>query len=76
MTEQPLTDERAQMMRDILLGAVSGLMDEGFSALQIGAMMAGISAKVLHTAGDPGAVDAVVDQLRKTAADAGHVGRQ
>lgn len=76
MKEQPLTDERCQMMRDIILCTVSGLMDDGFSPLQIGAMMAGISARVLNTAGNPGAIDAVVDQLRKTAADAGHVGMQ
>ncbi len=59
-----------------MLCTASGLMDDGFTPVQIAAMMAGISARMLHTAGHPGAVDAVVDQLRKTAADAGHVGMQ
>ncbi len=76
MTAQPLTDERCQMMKEVILCAVSGLMDDGFSPAQIAAMMTGISARMLRTAGHPGAIDAVVDHLRKTAADAGHVGMQ
>lgn len=76
VTEQPLTDERAQILKNTFLVAVSTCMDHGFSPLQVGAMMAGISARVLHTAGNPGAVDSVVHQLRKAAADAGHVGMQ
>ena len=76
MKEQPLTDERCQVMREIMLCTASGLMDDGFTPVQIAAMMAGISARMLRTAGHPGAVDAVVDHLRKTAADAGHVGMQ
>jgi hypothetical protein len=62
------------MMREIILCTASGLMDDGFSPVQIAAMMAGISARMLHTAGHPGAIDAVVDQLRKAAADSGLVG--
>lgn len=76
MTEQPLTDERAQMMRDQMMATVSSFMDEGFSPIQIGTMMAALSARILHKAGNAGSVDAVVNQLRKTAAATGHVGMQ
>ena len=59
-----------------MLVMVSDLIDDGFSPLQIGAMMAGISARILHTAGNATAVAVVVAQLRKAAADAGHVSMQ